>query len=61
VVIWDIEKKDKIPTPEYIRKILQYGIQWGHSGWRTARYGRYVVKEFNVLGDVRKKKIIIKK
>jgi len=62
VVIWDIEKKDRIPTPEYIRKILEYGIQWGHSGWRTARYGRYVVKEFNVLGDVRKvKKLIIKK
>jgi hypothetical protein len=62
VVIWDIEKKDKIPTPEYIRRILEYGIQWGHSGWRTARYGRYVVKEFNVLGAVRKvKKIAIKK
>jgi len=62
VVIWDIEKKDKIPTPEYIQKILSYGIQWGHSGWRTARYGRYIVKEFNVLGEVRKvKKITIKK
>jgi hypothetical protein len=62
VVIWDIEKKDRIPTPEYIRRILEYGIQWGHSGWRTARYGRYVVKEFNVLGEVKKvKKITIKK
>jgi hypothetical protein len=62
VVIWDTEKKDKIPTPEYIRKILEYGIQWGHSGWRTARYGRYVVKEFSVLGEVRKvKKLAIKK
>jgi len=62
VVIWDIEKKDKIPTPEHIQKILSYGIQWGHSGWRTARYGRYVVKEFNVLGEVKKvKKITIKK
>jgi len=62
VVIWDIEKKDRIPTPEYIRKILSYGIQWGHSGWRTARYGRYTVKEFNVLGEEKKvKKITIKK
>jgi hypothetical protein len=62
VVIWDIEKKDKIPTPEHIRKILSYGIQWGHSGWRTARYGRYVVKEFNVVGEEKKiKKIAIKK
>jgi|GEM_PF-6446539 len=62
VFIWDIGKKDRIPTPEYIRRILEYGIQWGHSGWRTARYGRYVVKEFNVLEEVRKvKKIIIKK
>jgi len=62
VVIWDIEKKDKIPTPEHIRRILEYGIQWGHSGWRTARYGRYTVKEFNVLGEERKvKKITIKK
>jgi hypothetical protein len=49
VVIWDIDKKDKIPTPEHIRKILDYGVQWGHSGWRTARYGRYEVKEFNVI------------
>ena len=62
VVIWDIEKKDKIPTPEHIQKILSYGVQWGHSGWRTARYGRYVVKEFNVIGEERKtKKITIKK
>jgi len=62
VVIWDIEKKDRIPTPEYIRKILSYGIQWGHSGWRTARYGRYTVKEFNVLGEEKKvKKITIKR
>jgi hypothetical protein len=51
VVIWDIDKKDKIPTPEHIQKILSYGIQWGHSGWRTARYGRYEVKEFNVIED----------
>jgi len=49
VVIWDIDKKDKIPTPEHIQKILSYGVQWGHSGWRTARYGRYEVKEFNVI------------
>jgi hypothetical protein len=62
VVIWDIEKKDKIPTPEHIQKILSYGIQWGHSGWRTARYGRYVVKEFNVVSDAKKvKKIVVKK
>jgi len=56
VVIWDIEKKDKIPTSDHIRKILEYGVQWGHSGWRTARYGRYVVKEFNVLGEAKKVK-----
>jgi hypothetical protein len=56
VVIWDIEKKDRIPTPEYIRRILEYGVQWGHSGWRTARYGRYTIKEFNVLGEVKKVK-----
>jgi len=49
VIIWDTEKKDKIPTPDHIRKILDYGVQWGHSGWRTARYGRYEVKEFNVI------------
>jgi hypothetical protein len=62
VVIWDIEKKDKIPTPEHIQKILSYGVQWGHSGWRTARYGRYIVKEFNVIGEEKKvKKIAIKK
>jgi hypothetical protein len=62
VVIWDIEKKDKIPTPEHIRRILDYGVQWGHSGWRTARYGRYKVREFNVLGDDKKvKKITVKK
>jgi hypothetical protein len=62
VVIWDVEKKDKIPTSEHIRKILDYGIQWGHSGWRTARYGRYIVKEFNVLEEEKKvKKIILKK
>jgi hypothetical protein len=62
VVIWDIEKKDKMPSPEHIRKILSYGIQWGHSGWRTARYGRYVVKEFKVVAEEKKiKKITIKK
>jgi hypothetical protein len=62
VVIWDIEKKDKIPTAEHIKRILDYGIQWGHSGWRTARYGRYVVKEFNVTNEERKvKKITIKR
>jgi len=62
VVIWDIEKKDRIPTPEYIKRILSYGVQWGHSGWRTARYGRYTVKEFNVLGEEKKvKKITIKR
>jgi hypothetical protein len=62
VVIWDIEKKDKIPTPEHIQKILSYGIQWGHSGWRTARYGRYEVKEFKVVSGERKmKKIVVKK
>jgi hypothetical protein len=62
IIIWDIEKKDKIPTPEHIQKILNYGIQWGHSGWRTARYGRYVVKEFKVVTEEKKvKKIIIKK
>jgi hypothetical protein len=62
VVIWDIEKKDKIPTPEHIQKILSYGVQWGHSGWRSARYGRYIVKEFNVIGEEKKvKKIAIKK
>ena len=63
VVIWNVEKKDKIPTPEHIRKILSYGVQWGHSGWRSARYGRYIVKEFSVLDDGEKKvkKIILKK
>ena len=62
VVIWDIDKKDKIPTPDHIQKILNYGVQWGHSGWRTARYGRYKIKEFNVLGEVKKvKKLTIKK
>jgi len=65
VVIWDIEKKEKKPTAEHIQRILYYGVHWGHSGWRTARYGRYFVKEFRISevpGDVRKvKKITIKK
>jgi len=61
IVIWDTGKTDKKPTPDIIKKLLEYGTSWGHSGWRTARYGRYNLIEFKVNGIVRKTIKITKK
>jgi hypothetical protein len=46
VIIWDVGRGDKVVTADHILSIMKQGVQWGHSGWRTARYGRYVVEEF---------------
>jgi len=48
-------------TDKQIFDIFAKGEVWGKSAWRSAKYGRFKVVEFERIHDVKKKVITIKK
>ena len=52
IVCWDNRIEETI-----FKELLEKGEIWGHSEWRTARYGRFKIIEFSKINEIKRRKI----